>query len=317
MVRVRPLHLLLATFLLAASHPWVQAQAPPNGDAVVVELIEAGAAPRQEIRFRPKPGTKQTAVMTVKLDQSMIIDDAKRPSASIPPQKFTMEATVTDVSPEGDIQFKFEYIDIDLVDDPAAPSPIAATMRTLLKPLVGATGSAVVSNRGITRKGELNIPPDLSPRLKSLLDGMKDSMNRLSSPVPAEPIGLGGKWRVTQNVVANGLKLKQTSIHELTGVDENGFTIGITLTQQADPQRISSPSVPQAATVMLESLATEGSGSMSISPDSILPIRSQVNIVSNTKMNVTVADTSQAIATEMKMEMTFAPAEARAASPVE
>lgn len=298
------LSLLCASSVLLISLPSLNAEAPGIG-GVTVELIEPGTSPHREIRFKPAKGAKQTAVMTIKMNQSISMQGNKLPSQNVPPQKITMEISVNDVAANGDIGFDFKYTDLQVVDDPNNPSPIAETLRTNLKPLIGASGSGIVTDRGFTKKGELNIPKELAPQLKQMLEGMKDSMNRLSSPVPAEPIGLGGKWRVIQDVNANGMQLKQTSIHEITKIDANGFTMGVRITQDAQPQEIKNAALPAGTTLNLESLNTTGEGTSSISSASIFPSNSEIQIASKVEMALSVQGQNQKMTTDLTMEMTL------------
>jgi hypothetical protein len=163
--------------------PSANADSPATG-GVKVELIEPGASPRREIRFKPAQGAKQTAVMTIRMNQAMTMNGNKLPSQNIPPQKITMEVSVNDVAANGDISFDFKYTDFEVVDDPAKPFPHAAALRTMLKPMIGTTGSGVVSDRGLTQKGELNIPKDLAPSLKQMLDSMKKNNDATQLPSP-------------------------------------------------------------------------------------------------------------------------------------
>ena len=284
----------------------VRAESPEKIGSVSVELLEAGSMPRREIRFIPKKGAKQTSVMTMTMSQSMTIDGKKLPSQNIPPQKITMEIGIDDVSSNGDIEFAFKYTDLDVVDDPNNPSPLAPVLRTTLKPLIGATGSGLVTNRGFTKRGEMKIPDDLAAPLKQSLDGMKDAMNRLSSPVPGEKIGMGAKWRVVQDINANGIQLKQTSIHELTRLDEKGFAMKVTLTQLAEPQEIKNPALPAGTKLSLVSLDTSGQGASTIAMDSIFPTESEITIESRTNMQVETPAGQQKMSTEMKLGMTLA-----------
>ncbi|HUG69665.1 MAG TPA: hypothetical protein VMM76_18080 [Pirellulaceae bacterium] len=283
------------------------AEGPAEENSVKVELLEAGAAPRETIRLQPMKGTTETVEMTMKLDQSMTMNGNKLPRVDMPDQKWTIDFTIGEISPDGDIQFDFQYKSIDLVKDPANPSPLAPILEKMLAPLAGASGSGVVTDRGLTKKADFTIPPGVAPQLRTILDGMRDSMQRLSSPVPAEPIGIGGKWRVTQVIKSNGIRLTQVTVHELTQVDGPRYTVGIKLTQSAEPQTISPPGLPPGAKIQLDALDSKGEGTMVINSKSIVPAESKLQLTSNTKMDIDIGGQKQAMSTEMKLEMTFSP----------
>lgn len=275
---------------------------PPK---ISVELVEPGIEPRRAIRFTPELGAKQSAEMIIDMQQKVSLGGTAMPSQTIPPQKMIIETEVTEVAANGDISFQFEYTDMKVVDDPNNPSPIAATMEQMLAPMIGATGNGVVTNRGLTRKGKLNIPEGLAPQLKNMLEGMKDAMNRLSSPVPEEAIGKGAQWKVVQRLVANGMTLTQTSTHTITDMTEDGFEMSIALDQNADGQQIENPMLPAGTKLNLDSLDSTGSGTTTVVAGSIFPTNSNVSMNTVANMSINVAGQDQKMKTEMTMKMSL------------
>ena len=288
-------------------------EAPVAASGVEVELVEQGAAPQEVIRFRPDKGSSGTVVMDMKIEQSMEVGGNQLPAAKLPGQRFTIAYNVSDVSPSGDIEFEYEYTKVEIVDDPDNPSPIAAQIGQMSKPLEGAKGTAVVTSRGLTKSADLEVPPGVSPQLRALLDGMKQSMERLCLPMPEEPIGVGGKWTVSQDIAANGVSLQQTSTCELAGTDDDRYTIDIDITQKANEQQINAPGLPPGAKVTLQSLTSQGAGQLIITSASVFPEQSSMKIDSQTKINSTVGENSHSMVTNMKMEMTIKPATQAAA----
>ncbi len=289
--------------LLAAAIITLSAHGADPAKPIKVELIEAGMAPLQTIRYSPRVGETQTAEMTISLDMSMSVAGNAMPVQVIPSQKVTFDSTVDDINANGDIKFSFIYTSAEVVDDPKEPSPLAPMLNDMIKSLVGATGSVVVTNRGITKSAEFNVPDGMAPQLKQLLDGMKESMNRISSPVPSEPIGMGAKWTVTQDLVANGMHLVQTSDHEIIKLEPGGFTMKVKVQQAAEPQEIKNPALPPGTTVALVSLDTEGKGTSQVETASLIPIQSSITISTKNTMDIDTAGQKQQMVTDMKMAM--------------
>ncbi|TWU46043.1 hypothetical protein Q31b_12210 [Novipirellula aureliae] len=306
MRRSFPFYLCFVLCYLQFASP-MQAETVAEKPGVSVDLLEPGSSPRREVRFTPQVGDKQTAVMTVKMDQSINVNGNKMPSQSVPAQKMVMLVEVTEVATNGDISFDYTYTDVDVVDDPNNPSPLAETIRTMLKPMIGATGRGIVSNCGVMQKGEFDIPEGLAPSIKQMLEGMQDSMDKLSSPVPTEAIGMGAKWQVVQKLEVNGMKLTQTSTHEIESIDDNGFQMKIGVSQKADPQEIKNAMLPAGTSMQLDSLTSSGEGSSKILESSLFPISSKVAIETIANMSIVVADQTQKMQTEMKMEMQVNP----------
>jgi Family of unknown function (DUF6263) len=229
----------------------------------------------------------------------------KMPSVDIPAQKTFIEIEVKKVSSNGDIDFAYNYADIQLDEDPEKPSQVGAQILPMLKQLIGTKGTGTITNRGFATKADIELKDDLNPAIKSIIDGMKDSFTQLSSPVPEEAVGVGGKWKTIQNVVANGMAIKQTSISEVVSMDSNGFTLKMTLEQTADEQEIKNPMLPPGATMKLKSLKSKGEGETKVLLTDIFPKAATSSITSNTKMAFTIAGQNQEMTMEMEMEMTL------------
>lgn len=289
--------------LLASTTVVTTARGADPAEPVKVELIDAGTAPLQPLRYSPRVGETQSAVMTISIGMTMSMAGNAMPAQIIPAQKVTFDTTVENIDADGDITFSFIYTGAEVVVDPKKPSPMAPMLKEMIKSLVGATGSATITNRGITKSAEFNIPEGMAPQMKQMLDGMKESMNRISSPVPSELIGLGAKWKVTQDLVANGIHMLQTSNHEITKLGTGGFTMKINVTQSADPQEIKNPSLPAETTLKLVSLDTNGEGTSQVETKSVIPVQSSLTIMSKSTMDLEMAGQKQQMTTDVKMSM--------------
>jgi hypothetical protein len=218
----------------------------------------------------------------------------------MPATIMTIRSEITDVSPNGDISFKYGYAKADVVDDPKNPSPVAAQIREAYKSLEQLTGSGIMTSQGFTLKNEVNIPADLAPPVKATLEGMKEAISNLCSPFPKEPIGVGGKWRVTQQMETGGMKIQQTSEYQLISFDDRGAELSVNLLQKAEPQPFSPPAAPPGATFFLDGLASKGTGKMKVRFSSLVP-DSKTEISSDSKIKVTVFGQEQVMSVESKI----------------
>ncbi len=280
-----------------------------TADSVVVELIDAGAAPRRELRFTPKQGDQQTTVMVMDMQMAMTVAGQQPPAQTMPAQRMTMKVVVDDVAPNGDISYSFVYTDMEVVTDPNNPSPAAAQIQQMIAPLIGMKGKGVSSNRGFAKSGSVEVPPNTPQIIKQTLDGMKEAMNRLSSPVPQEAIGLGARWNVVQGIEANGMKLKQSSVHELTELTEDGFALKITMKQTGDSQEVKNPALLPSIKLTLNSLNTTGTGTSKFANGSVLPVRSSVDAKSEVDMLMEMNGQQQKMTTQTTIKITLEPAE--------
>lgn len=278
-------------------------------EAAVVKLLEAGSNPKTKLRMTPVKGTKQTSIMTMKMDQTIVMRGQKLPATPTPAMQFTVDVTVTDVASNGDFTFEYSYPKIGLVDDDTVPALMKETMTSMLKSIEGMSGSAVMSNRAFTKKSEIKLPPKSNAQIKAMIDGMKESMSRLSAPLPEEPIGVGGKWSVTQLVEVNGMKLKQTSINTLNKIGGGKYDLSVEVTQTAEPQEVKTPGLPEGSTVTLESLESTGKGTMMLDANHVFPI-SEIRSDSKISMEMNAGGQEIPMQIDMKLEMNIGPAKA-------
>ena len=253
-----------------------------------IELVNAGAEPRQQLRFAPPANTKQTVQMTMKMDAAMSVGGQTQPTMATPPMKMTMQVEVTKVDANGDIHAKFSYSDADVVTDAKTPPEMASAMRSQLKKIVGMRGSMVIDNQGNTKNVSLDVPETADPNIKQMVQQTVNSLKQISSPVPTEAVGVGAKWRYPSSITANGMTLNQTANYELIDLKDNVATMQLNVEQLAAGQKMNQPGLPPGASVDLKSLKSQGNGKVRMALNRILPVNSEMSVRSNMEMAVKV-----------------------------
>lgn len=251
-----------------------------------IELVNAGAEPRQQLRFAPPANTKQTVQMTMKMDAAMSVGGQTQPTMATPPMKMTMQVEVTKVDANGDIHAKFSYSDADVVTDAKTPPEMASAMRSQLKKIVGMRGSMVIDNQGNTKNVSLDVPETADPNIKQMVQQTVNSLKQISSPVPTEAVGVGAKWRYPSSITANGMTLNQTANYELIDLKDNVATMQLNVEQLAAGQKMNQPGLPPGASVDLKSLKSQGNGKVRMALNRILPVNSEMSVRSNMEMAV-------------------------------
>ena len=296
---------------LAMLCPWSYGQdaTPAKYEDAIVKLLDQGAAPRQTLRMTPKKGLKQTSLMKMKIDQTMVMNGQKLPAVPTPAMQFTVDILVTNVDASGDISFDYTYPKAEVIDESNQPSAAKELMQTMIKSMEGLSGSTILSSRGFTRKSEIVLPPNAAPQIIAMMGSMKESMSRISSPFPEEAIGIGAKWSVSQVIEANGIKMRQNSVHTLKEIKGNTFDIALELTQSADAQEVKTPGVPPETKMKLLSLESTGHGKMLFDTDALFPV-SQIKSDSKMGMEMVAGGQTLPMQVEMTLEMTVSPATA-------
>jgi len=272
-----------------------------------IELLSPGAEPRQQLRFKPAIDLKETTVMTLKMDMEISADGRLFPAVKVPAAAVTWETKVTKIDPNGDIHSEFSYTNADIAGDTAnVPPALLDSMRSTLKTMVGIKGSFITDNRGFYKGGGFSVPEGTDSKLKQMFQQMSQSLEQLSTPLPAEAVGKGAKWRVISGSDFTGINLNNIATYELTDLQDGTVALNVSIEQQANPQNVTSPQLPAGTTLTLKSLASSGRGSVAWRLDRLMPFRSTASVSSNSEMSVKNAGTSEeSITMKMDMEMTL------------
>src|SRR4028118_103039 len=279
-----------------------------NSKTPQVELLNPGAEPRQELRLKPAIDVKETTVMTVKMDMEISASGRSSPAAKIPVSVMTVETKVTKNDPNGDIHYEFAYTNADITGDTGNMPPAARdAMRSTLKSIVGVKGSFIMDNRGFHKGGDIILPQGADNNLKQMVEQMSKSIEQLTSPLPAEAVGTGAKWRVSSSSNFIGMNVNDITTYELVSWQDGVASLNVSIEQQANPQNITSPQLPPGTTLTLKSFASQGRGATTMRLDRLIPVRSTASVSSNSEMSAKTAGSSQEspITTKMVMEMTL------------
>lgn len=275
----------------AATQP---APAAPAGPQIV--LLDAGAAPGRRLRLTPKVGASHAVELTLHGETEHTLADGQQLTAEVtPPITYAIRTVVTGIDPGGDIAFDFECTGIAVLDDPGTPPQIVEAMRQGLQSLVGLRGTGVCSDRGDTRRTDLVLPPDLDPRLRPHAEGIRDLVSQVATPLPQEPVGVGGSWEARSQIDQNGIVINQTVTYTLTASAGDRIELNVELAHDAATQTVRAPGMPPGATGTLKAFNTKGAGRSVLNLDRILPLDSSLEITNTATMLFKLGDWEQEI----------------------
>ncbi len=271
-----------------------------------VELLSAGAQPRQALRFKPAVNTIETTTITLNTAMEMSIPGMATPrSTKLPSTLMKMETVVTQVDSNGDIHYKFRYTDADMTGDASIPAGALNTARTQVKKMVGLNGSFVMDDRGRTKSTSLSIPKGVDTATRQMLEQSFQSLEQLSAPLPDAAVGIGAQWKTLIPAKIYGMTINQTGTYELVGLKDGVATLKVGIRQQAQGQKLAIPGMPKGANVTLKSLNTTGQGEIKVRLDRLLPPIATLSMTSATQMQSASPGTSvmMTIDTKTQMEM--------------
>ena len=286
------LRTLLLASLLAAAPARIAAAGSP---LPTIKLRGAGHGPRRALRLTPAVGSKQTLVMTMQNELTM--NGAR---TVVPTMAMSMTVEVVGKDAAGNLSCKIRFDDAHVVDDGRNPAANAAVDK-VIRTIKGLTGEIRLSPQGMTLEAHLDMPAGLAPDIRAQLEQLSDSLSKVSSPFPVEPVGLGARWDIQQKVTAgNGLELSQTTEMTLTRITGDVVELGVSTTQTAPKQAITSPQLPPGAKMHVVSWHGDGKGTSHVDlTHSVMPAPATLDLDVGGKMKVDMGDVHQ----DLEMDM--------------
>lgn len=297
-----------STTTTPATTPEAGVPAAPVDEAVPgiqLTLHDAGTEPRQALRFKLQTGAQQTMVMRLRMELAMDLAGKQGPATEVPTIAVTMTMQVQSVEPDGSYRYAFELAGVEVEGEASAAPEVVASLRHQLGALVGIKGTSTATARGFVRAVELELPSNPSPQLAQMMDSMRQSMAQMSTPFPAEPVGMDARWSVAQTVNSGGMTLRQTTTYQLRSLNQDLVDADVTVSQTAEEQVMSLPGLPPGAQMRLVSMAGEGSGTVSTKLSQLAPVRSEIGIKSNVSMDMTIAGEKQRMSMRMTVQVTL------------
>jgi hypothetical protein len=271
--------------VVAETLPTVQPAAETVNSAKL-QLLEAGAEPRRQLKFRPAANTKQTMTMTMGMSMEMIMGESPLPKTPIPKVVMKIDVAVGKIEPSGDINYTFSYGDIKAIGDKDTPPELLAAMQKSLKNMMGVTGNVVMSSTGQVKSQNLVLPKTIDPLMKQTLEQLNQSMEQLSTRLPSELVGVGAKWQTTNSLQMTGIQFNQSSTYEIVEINDRGMTIKTKINQSSPQQDIAIPGAEKGVKARINSLTSNGEGRYVVLFESLLPIEGQLSTTTNSNMSI-------------------------------
>lgn len=297
------LSMLAAVGFQATSKPPRVEGYPGWGEQPTVTLLAPGGAPRTALRYAVAAKSKAQLRISMDASMTMSMDGNTMPAMDMPQITMDVDFDVTDVAANGDISYAFAFTGMTVnTSDPNMQS-VFGTMANDIKNI---RGTAVVTNRGVTRSLKLNTDTVSNPQLQQTLSSTMSSLENLSMPLPEEAVGAGARWEVRQSLSAGGMHQVQKGTYELVSTDAKSASLKVSTEQSAPPQAISPPMLPPGAQVMLQKLTGTGNGTVQLRLDTLVP-SSEITQRSTTMMELSMSGMTQVMNSDTTVKVTVGP----------
>ena len=301
--QLMPALVLSAAALACPASAVAQAQAPAQAPAAekpapepTITLIEAGAEPREPLRFAFQAGQQDHVRIRMEMSTSGTINGAPSPAANIPAFVVPVTSTVTGIEDAG---ARFEMIigDIEVAE---ADSQLGAMFAGAMQDLKGMKVTGLVEHRGLYKDIEVDTGGNTNPMLAGMLNTIRNAVTQTTPPFPEQAIGQGGSWVYELTTDADGLVSTNRTTVKLVRRDGNAFSLQLDITVKADPQQVQGPGMPGQGQAM-STISMEGDGSSSITAmlDHLFPVAME----GETKVQIDRSSEAQGAKMEMSQNV--------------
>ena len=296
--------LLLAPVAIRDVHVAAQSpEFPAVGEPAIVTLVEPGAAPRRELRYRVSRDETMTMDMSMLMSMTMEMGGMVMPTTNMPLMLTAADLTMNDVAESGDMTYRITFTKAGVETADGVDPALLAAMQSMERALVGLTGTTTVSDRGVVRAVAFDLGGITDPQMEQAMAPMAAQMKQFSMPLPIEAVGVGAKWDVRHRLDLNGIETSQVGSYELTALDGDMVTLTVSVEQTAANQTIDNPDLPPGASMRLRRLTARGSGTIQLDLTSLVPT-SEISTTSNAVMDIDMAGDSQSMGVETKLKVT-------------
>ena len=243
-----------------------------------VKLIEQGAEPRKELRFHPKPGDKESMVLTIKMGVERQVGETPGLKIKLPGIKYSIDVSIQDVAQDGDIKYEVVISDASILEDPDVIAQVADAMRASIEAMKGLSGTGIISSRGINKSIDMKAPPGADAQVLQSVEQAKEMMSYIVLALPEEAVGVGAKWEARMTAKSQGMTINRTVSSELTALEGDQGTVKSTILESAGNQKIPNPMMP-GTQVNLTRMTGNGSGEITFNLAQLVsqPLNAQIH----------------------------------------
>lgn len=272
---------------------------PAPGAPPAVTVLATGSAPRTALRYRPRPGLDETMDMTMVMGMTMEIGEMSVP-ADLPAITLSARLQVTDVAQNGDISMALAFTKLAVAE--GGNPQMADVIRQGAGSITSVKGVGVISSLGVNKSVTLDTSAITDPAMKQTMTQMTNSLQNMSSPLPEEPMGVGGRWEVRSAMESGGMTMFQKAEYEIVSIDGLALSMKVKADQTAPVQAVSNPDLPPGVAATLTKMMGSGAGTMALRLDNLVPT-SSMDSNSSMTMTLDMGGQTQKVSTALKLSM--------------
>jgi hypothetical protein len=246
-----------------------------------VKLLEPGAEPRRELRYRYDKGRVERARLISGTGLTMEVGGQKLDLPAMPDLEMNAKIRIVDLLASGSARRQLVIDKVDLKQGGIDPS-LRDDVEQALARLEGLKGRDLIDARGFIHELKLE-KVQARPELRQFLESMQQALGQMGAPFPEEAVGKGARWQIETKVTQQGLELRQSATYELIELDGDKGLTKMALQQRSPPGAVNPPGLPPGVQAELLSLDSRGNGELRFDLGRMVP---DGHVTTNSKIKV-------------------------------
>lgn len=273
----------------------------PSRAPATLDVSDAGAEPRVQLRLRPTVGATERLELAIGMRMKMENGAQGATEVPVPTTKTVMKSAIESVSAEG-IEVTMSVDDVKVEAAPGTPPAVLEKVRETTEPLKQYTAKMTMSDRGHVLGGSVELPRDLPAMVHNTMRQMTESLGQIAVPLPEPALGVGAKWTATYDLEQNGMKMRQLASYTLTAYEGDLATLDVSISQELLDPEVKVPGMIGTKARVGE-FSSMGRGTAVIDLGRASPHSMQMTLDMSMAMDVTVLGQNQHVAMEMGIDM--------------
>jgi hypothetical protein len=204
-----------------------------------ISLLEAGAEPRELLRYKLEGGTMTTSTMELSISSMASSTSAGAEIARPPGLRVVVTSGPAVELDNGLTRFDIRIVRAEAVMPPGVDREVERDLNRSAALLKDVGGWIEVDDRGIVREADFNQAakdPNVPVRMLATIVNVRTSLARVI--LPAEPVGLGAEWEAKKELTLYGFEIEQVDRFTLAERVGDEVKIGVEIVQTAPKQTV-------------------------------------------------------------------------------
>ncbi len=264
------------------------------------EVLDPGAEPRQELRYRYVEGQSGAMAMDMTMDIADTFDGMPVDEGAVDlSMSAELTMTVTDVYDDGSARIEQVFSDYSFGEtgDPVADAELEAASELLEGLMVW----QVLDDRGAVQEVGSDAFEALPPEL---LDQVYSNTYTVQ-PFPEEAVGVGARWVASGTLTSQGLPMSMSIESEVLELREDGAVLGTDISADAVGTTDLLGDMMPGVSASIDRLEMSGGGTVEVAFDTIIPT-SEAELLMGMDMTVSGGEGEDAFSYSFGLDMDMA-----------